>query len=95
MNRAIVVGQYRHVRALASVRHRSALQLGAGESLSVPIVLAEPSRVLLQVQPKSSGLYLSVLPERGEALLRCKHIPMGAPVEELVIPGSGVYRWLA
>ena len=80
----------------SAVWSSAALELAPGSSLSVPLVLREPSVASIEVRPAQSGLWLALLPKEGEPLLRSSAVPLGGTPrsEEVHVPGSGVYTVL-
>ena len=60
-----------------------ALRLGGGESVRVPLLLPKSSRIELHLQPCTTGLRMSVLPERGPPLLDDMAVAPGAPPVEV------------
>ncbi|KAL1519469.1 hypothetical protein AB1Y20_022989 [Prymnesium parvum] len=75
----------------AAVWSSSALELSPGAALSVPLVLREPSLVSIEVKPNRAGLWHALLPKEGEPVLPFGAVYVGAPAEEVHVPGSGVY----
>lgn len=44
------------------------------------------------MRPKQNGLYLALLPERGDPVIPWRFVSEGALMEEVMVPGSGVYH---
>lgn len=55
----------------------AALELPPASSISVPLVLREPSVATLEVRPNEAGMWLSLLPLEGNALLSARDVPLG------------------
>lgn len=76
----------------SAVWSSSALTLSPGASLSVPLVLREPSLAYIQVNPDTTGLFLSLLPVEGAPLLPPSSVArLDGGFEQVHVPGSGVY----